>query len=340
MFMRSKYPVQVVLILSMAICGLMNLAVYGQLIEPNADAVYYEENGIIVMEAESVPHNTTYWSLETSIAGYRGTGYLVGKSNHYNSGGRGTLTYPIVVANSGRYQLAWKSRITEGTSHTDFNDSFGRMLDSSKQFIYPVSNQNVKKGGDWFKVYMNRVGSWSYDASNRDNDPHSLSWELEAGRTYYFEMSVRSKGHGVDRIFLWDRAKYSYANLVTAKSGNGTALDAYPQSRREGESDGDLDSDGLPDEWESANGTSNTSIDPDSDDDRDGLPAAVEFSIGTSPKQFTSLPEASLVSEGGVLYYNYDFTESVEATELFDLAVQYSSDMGAWSEEGLSLIHI
>jgi len=183
-----------------------------------------ESEGLLVIEVESIDSGSRF-TLESSVAGYKGTGYFRGNANMFNIGGVGKLAYPFEIANSSTYQFAFRSRIGEGTSNTDSNDTFIRLVDSEGNPVIPVANQNVTTTGSWYKVYMNHAGDWSHQASNKDNDPHSLSWVLEAGNMYALEMSVRSKNHLVDRLILWDINQYNLANKLTGKQPNEAAFD-------------------------------------------------------------------------------------------------------------------
>ncbi len=292
---------------------------------------FFEELGIVVMEAESVPIGDQ-WILETEIPGFSGTGYIVGQIDTFNEGGKGLMRFPVQISNAGRYQLSWKSRITEGDSNTDFNDSFARLTDSSGIPIDTVPNENVKIG-EWYKVYMNRSNQWSYDARNKDNDPHSLSWNLEADTLYYFEISVRSKGHGLDRIVLWERGSHAFADFVTGTVNNVSLLDVLPESPRF--ADSDQDGDGLPDSWEMQFGESETSVEADSDIDRDGRSAALEFCMGTDPGEFDQAISLSFFENFGFTWAKYEYTRFASAEKYFEFVVEGSSDLIEWSDSGL-----
>ena len=188
-----------------------------------------EADGLVVIEAESQDSGLRF-DFGDSITGFKGTGYLRGNINSFNTGGLGTITYPLRISRAATYQFAFRSRIGEGTSNTDNNDTFIRLVDDQGNPVQPVPNQNVATSGSWYKVYMNTVSGWSHQASNKDNDPHSLSWVLEAGRDYAIQMSVRSRDHLVDRLILWDRAQYLLANQVTGKQPNETAFNALEPS--------------------------------------------------------------------------------------------------------------
>lgn len=300
-------------------------------------APYLEKNGIIVIEAEDQSFDTSYFKLETSIPGYSGGGYLVGQINSYNVPGKGIVSCPIKISQSGRYQLSWKSRITIGDSNTDANDTWVRALDSNDTPIAPVANDMHASANQWHKSYMNNASNWIYDASNKDNDPHSISWQFEAGETYTLQFSVRSEGHGLDRIVLWDTSAYDFANKQTGKGSKANLLDPLPQSQRVRIIAADSDNDGLPDYWESEHGASETSIEPDSDADSDTIPALVEFATGTNPSVPNPAPTLNKIEENGVAYLSFNYTKSITATDHVTLTPYYSIELKDWSTDNLSL---
>lgn len=178
-----------------------------------------EAGGLVVMEAESAAARGG-WALRTAIDGFTGTGYQVNTARN-NGGGVDILDYPFLIATAGTYQLQVRNRIAEGNNRTESNDAFVRLVDAGGAAVTPVANGNEETGG-WFKIYMNTVGEWTWQTSNKDHAPRPLAWTLAAGQGYRLQLSRRSQGHAVDRIVLWDRASHS---LSDAK-GKTTATQA------------------------------------------------------------------------------------------------------------------
>jgi hypothetical protein len=201
-----------------------------EIVIPPGTTVFQEANGLVVMDIESVPI-VSGWVEETTIAGYLGTSYYTATTDSFNTPGNGLLEYTFQVANAGDYQFQWRSRITAGDSYTDYNDNFARLVDSSGNPVVPVENDLWITGDQWLKVYMNTEGAWVWHAKNHDNDPKAIAWDLEAGQTYTVQVSYRSKGHGIDRLLLWNRTGfgYSFGNL-TGAANNTAAMDALPLS--------------------------------------------------------------------------------------------------------------
>ncbi len=198
---------------------------------------YIESGGLVVIEAESAIIDGTDWQVDSTLTGFSNLGYIVWKGNDFfNLPGRGVLTYKIRITETGRYRFVWKSRITQGSSFTDFNDSWLRIADADHFYgqkgngdiVYPKgSNQDpieessgqgstVPEGAGsngWFKVYMNTVGSWHWRATTSDNDPHQIYVVFDEAGDYTIEISGRSFGHGIDRFILFND-NFDFANVT------------------------------------------------------------------------------------------------------------------------------
>ncbi len=194
--------------------------------------VFEEENGLVVIEAESTP-SYGLWSPDTAILGYFGDNYLLYQgANYYNSPGNSLLTYKIQISKVGKYRFQWRSRIAKGTSNTDHNDSWLRIEDASKFYaqksssvLYPHGSgmsPNPEGAGSngWFKIYQNVLNDWTWNTSTNDNNPYSIYVEFDSIGIYTIEISGRSNGHSIDRIVLY------HSDVTTI-----TALDAsLPES--------------------------------------------------------------------------------------------------------------
>ncbi|GEM_PF-1397175 len=191
---------------------------------------FQESGGLVVMEIESAPV-VDGWAKESSVSGYTGTGYYRATKDSLKSGGKGLLEYPIQITNAGEYQLQWRSRILQGSDSTEHNDNWARLVDSSGNPVTPVAN-GLDPKGSWYKIYMNTTNKWHWQASNKDRDPKAVAWNLSAGQQYTLQVSYRSKGHGIDRILLWNRGGGFGHNFGNNKGQpkNESQADALPES--------------------------------------------------------------------------------------------------------------
>ncbi|MEL7340471.1 MAG: Ig-like domain-containing protein, partial [Bacteroidota bacterium] len=191
-------------------------------------APFEEVNGMVVVEAESVPA-VGDWNLETSIPGYTGSGYYVWDgSDYFNNPGNGLLEYKINITTTGTYRFQWRNRITQGTSTSDFNDNWLRFPDASDFWAEKGGNKVYPKGtgktpnpagsssDGWFKVYVSELNKWSWQTRTSDGNPHEIYVKFDTPGVYTMQVSARSKGHGIDRMVLF----HSSVNSTTALDPN------------------------------------------------------------------------------------------------------------------------
>ena len=181
--------------------------------------VYVERDGILSAEIESV-EDTITWDRKSDISGFDGEGYLVWtKEDIFKTTGKRLLTYKLKINSPGTYQFVWRSRITEGTSISEANDSWLRFGDAADFFgekegsiIDPkgmgkTPNPEGSGSDGWFKVYMKNVGEWFWRSNNSDNDPHNIFVTFNSAGTYTMEVSGRSRFHALDRFVLFIESK-------------------------------------------------------------------------------------------------------------------------------------
>lgn len=194
----------------------------------NCPAQFEEVNGLIVVEAESVPV-VGDWQLQTSIPGYTGNGYYVWTGQDYfNNPGNGILEYKVNVTTTGTYRFQWRNRITQGTSTSDFNDNWLRFPDASDYWaekggnkVYPkgtgkTPNPSGTSADGWFKIYTSEANTWSWQARTSDGNPHEVFVKFDTPGVYTMQVSARSAGHGIDRMVMY----HSSLNSTTALDVN------------------------------------------------------------------------------------------------------------------------
>ena len=185
---------------------------------PNSDLdviSYLETDGIISVEFETVEGDLE-WERGDTLNDFEGTGYLRwNKEDNFNTPGVGTLVYKLNITTPGTYQFVWRSRISEGDSQSEGNDSWLRFSDATDFFgrrdgstVYPkgLGKTPVPEGSSsdgWFKIYMNRVGEWLWRSNTSDNDPHNIFVKFDDAGIYTMEVSGRSKFHALDRFVLF-----------------------------------------------------------------------------------------------------------------------------------------
>jgi hypothetical protein len=202
---------------------------------PNTDLdviSYKESDGIVSVEFETVEGDLE-WQRGNALDAFDGTGYLLwSKEDNFNMPGVGTLVYKLNVSTPGTYQFVWRSRISEGDSQSEGNDSWLRFSDASDFFgqregsiVFPkgldkTPNPEGSSSDGWFKVYMNRVGEWFWRSNTSDNDPHNIFVKFDTPGIYTMEVSGRSKFHALDRFVLFLEGK----TLTEAQNAERSAI--------------------------------------------------------------------------------------------------------------------
>jgi len=195
--------------------------------------VYQATMGYLAVEAEAHPTPLpARWQSENLFTGASGGEYLRTTRNSFGTPGLGILSYDFNVDVGGAFQFAMRSQVGEGTSTTDANDTWVRMVDSTGNPLVPRANQNDIRTGQWMKAYQNSIGRWNYQASNLDRVGRSISWQLANNTNYTLQISARSRGLLLDRLFLYDQSLYNLNNEVRGFStGNSqSGFDALTNS--------------------------------------------------------------------------------------------------------------
>ncbi|MBX2826486.1 MAG: hypothetical protein KTR33_17245, partial [Gammaproteobacteria bacterium] len=159
-----------------------------------AQSYFLESGGKVVMETESMSAAGD-WKKQTSISGYKGSGYLLWTGNNHfavGSAGKGTIRYHFRISKAGNYQMNWRSRIAKGNNTTEHNDSWIRFPTGDN-----IRGEHGLRG--WTKVYTNQGGRWSWASNTVDHVGNPIRQYFDAGN-HYLEISGRSNGHAIDRI--------------------------------------------------------------------------------------------------------------------------------------------
>jgi hypothetical protein len=157
--------------------------------------VFYEKDGIVMMEVEAAPVNED-WKLKTAHSGYSGSGYYEWTGpDHFYAGGYGTLKYEFIIQTPGRYQLRIRS-FNPSNDHTEHNDVWIRF--PGKETI--LANGHRERPNDWVKLFHYITKQWTWLSLAEGG--YDIFVEFAHPGRYSFEMSGRSEGFAVDRIAL------------------------------------------------------------------------------------------------------------------------------------------
>lgn len=178
-------------------------------------ADYVEKNGLVVIEAENL-NAPEGWSKKTSVNGFTGEGYLEWEGgDNFRTPGAGLISTAIEIKTPGTYSFEWRNKIGEGTSTTDFNDSWLRFADASDFYGEKSNGSRVYPGGSgkfpapegdssdgWLKIFSSGTTDWTFSTRTNDRDGHLIYVQFDSPGTYTLEISGRSDHHIIDRIVL------------------------------------------------------------------------------------------------------------------------------------------
>ncbi|MBC8767885.1 putative Ig domain-containing protein, partial [Arenibacter sp. BSSL-BM3] len=212
---------------------------------------YQESNGLVVMEMENLNFGSN-WSEESSVTGFKGTGYLFNTVNSFSTPGNGTITTQINISTPGLYRFQWHNKIgtiAPSNPNTEHNDAWLRFPDADNFFCAdntagttdikypggigktPVVNGATSAG--WFKIYTNVI-AWNWDTQTSDNELQYVFVQFDNAGTYTMEIASRSDGHIIDRATLHKvDQNYNTTQLFTASEslqggGSSGAADNSP----------------------------------------------------------------------------------------------------------------
>lgn len=182
----------------------------------NAQTPFEEVNGNLTIPAESLTL-TGSWAVQNTVAGFNGTGYIVwtGTDSFTTQTATALITTQIKINTPGTYLFKWRNKVGQGTTSTDFNDSWLKFSDATDFFALKPGGVKVYAKGSgktpnpagagtngFFKIYLNSTTNWTDRAFTFDNDAHSIYVEFASEGVYTMLISARSRLHLIDEIVL------------------------------------------------------------------------------------------------------------------------------------------
>ena len=214
---------------------LMIFCLGAYLVQAQCGATFEEQNGIVVIQAESVSLNSS-WKKETGFAGFTGSSFITWRGQEFfGSPGNGVIVYTIKINNPGTYRFQWRTMFgigNEGSEHNDtwlrFPDAFDFFGQSGGKIKYPKggtfkkSNQivNGASGAGWLKLYRsgnNKV--WKWVTATSDFEGLKVYVEFKSAGVYKMQVSARSKAHFIDRMVLYKESMYSSSSATQLSRG-------------------------------------------------------------------------------------------------------------------------
>ena len=171
---------------------------------PNPDGDFVFE----VEDAGTNPGNG--WVFKDSPGGHEGdTGsghYVWEGGDNFGTPGNGVLSYEITPTQSGRYLVNLRGSREQTPDGSEENDTWVRITENGNA-LNAIGSRGYGpdvRGDGWLKTYQSGGGAdeWIWANKNVDHVGIAVAYDLEAGKTYTFQMSGRSEGHEVDRVHI------------------------------------------------------------------------------------------------------------------------------------------
>ncbi len=210
---------------------------------------FIEQNGFLVMEAESVDLPAG-WVTRTTvppgdpqrIGGFTGEGFIEWTGAQFfglqipERRAEGVITYQFTINNPGRYTLRWRTKQRlAGQTFDAGNDSFVRFASGTT----PTGQEDFSR---FTKVFIQNMQNWDLKVCaepRRDQNGNAVfitnafRRDFTAG-THRIQIAARSPGHVIDRLILHRDGVPFNANLFATA----------PESPREEGNNGGGDNDG------------------------------------------------------------------------------------------------
>lgn len=221
----------------------------------NAQNIYDEQESIVVVEIESRSINSS-WTQGTSVLDGDTLTYFTAKANSLSNPAVGTLNYRIQINNPGTYRFQWHSKVGVGTSATDSNDDWLKILaddfyakknadkpqaSAAGHIVHPnptSSNKKEEEGypngnskNGWFKVYSTGSAGtqpWKWKTFTSDSDPHAIYADFDSIGIYTVQISGRSAGHFLDRFVMYDESLYTESSATSLTREANPLVDNEP----------------------------------------------------------------------------------------------------------------
>lgn len=235
-----------------ASCLLQQSTANGQV--GSSSRVYEEDQGLVIMEAENTPSPLGSWTIDKSMRGYTGRGYLEFQDDPNRSGqASAALRYTFKINRSGPYTLhlhcGGKSTNAGDSTRGVASDCFVRMegdfdvagktnsKGKTRDLLKTMKTDSVLESEDqpsfaW--VTGNRLVSkkkkQGASGAKSSQGQGSAAHRFQSGQLYTLVVSGRSPGFKLDRIVLSHQSVHS--NNAQNRGANETLNRQSTQQRR------------------------------------------------------------------------------------------------------------
>ncbi|MGI8604110.1 MAG: FG-GAP repeat protein [Verrucomicrobiales bacterium] len=194
-----------------------------------------------------------------------------------------------------------------------------RYEDSSTTGVNSAPNESAQDSGAAY-VFVRSAGVWTQQAYLK---PAAVGTTQEVDN---FGISVAVSGDTVVVGALLEDSSTTGVNSAPNESANSSGAAYVFTGLGPVGSDPDRDNDGMPDDWEVANGLNADLPDADGDLDEDSFSNLVEFALGTDPRSGSLTGPIAAIEDG---YLTLAVTRNPAASAL-QFRVEVSGDLANW----------
>jgi hypothetical protein len=156
-----------------------------------AEGPFLEQDGLVVVETESL-NPASDWVVESSDAGYRGSGYIRWNGpDYFNSPGNGLIAIPFKVNAAGNYYVKLRMSHLGAPAGDQWNDCWMKMNDGGT-FVKAVHPSTYIADGFTYHTTLEPTGGVF--------EPPLYS--IQAGENTLY-LSARSANLRIDRIHIY-----------------------------------------------------------------------------------------------------------------------------------------
>ncbi len=182
-------------------CSFLIQSIEARIVEIEAESLNLPQDWIVVKDDSASNSKYIQWTGE----------------DYFNEPGNAIIKVPIHISDSGFYTFKWRSKVGQGETTTDFNDTwlkcedahefFGqRVEDGHKVFPRGSTHGDYPEGAGsngWFKVYAAGSLDWTWSTNTSDNDGHEIKLSFDQAGVYHLLISPRSRMHKIDKLILY-----------------------------------------------------------------------------------------------------------------------------------------
>lgn len=161
--------------------------------------IFNEVNGQLTIEAENLNLNSN-WQIGSAEnkAGFTGDGYIFWNGNDFfNSTNDGIIEADFQINSPGKYTFHWHNRVGSGSSSTDFNDTWFKVVGAADFYAELNGNKYYAHGSGltpnpegagaegFFKVFSSGTTDWTWASATSDREGYPIKVEFaEIGRAH------------------------------------------------------------------------------------------------------------------------------------------------------------